>query len=150
MIKIVVDEKQLKQRSKRVSIWAGVKTGKKLIKFIQEQNIDCAGLSAPQIDIKQRVFVMTNGAGGFEIFINPQVVEKGVLIAEEVEGCLSLPGRKFVVSRPVSISVVDELRKNPIEIGGITARVFMHELDHLNGILISEIGKEVKIEGQNQ
>lgn len=142
-MEIITDIKVLRRISKRVSPWAGIKTGNKLIKFIKDKNLQCAGLSAPQIGILHRVFVLKNG-DDIEIFINPKVVSKGPTIIKDEEGCLSIPGKKFLVSRPSSVEVVDDLRKKPIEIEGMTARAYLHELDHLNGILICDKGEEIQ------
>ena len=141
-IEIVTDEKQLHQRAEKVSKWAGERLGFKLIKYISWKGISCYGLAAPQLGINKRVFVLYDGTE-FAIFINPRVVEYGPMEEEDIEGCLSIPNRSFKVKRPTTILVKDAVRTKPFELTGLTARVWLHELDHLNGVLISDIGTEV-------
>lgn len=99
------------------------------------------GLAANQINITKRVFVMgSNNIEGFPIpfaAFNPVVV--GVSGAEELaeEGCLSYPDLWLKVKRPANI--VAEYQDadgniHTVEMSGLIARCFQHELDHLNGI----------------
>lgn len=139
---VITDTKQLKMKGKKISKWAGERLGMKLIKFIAWQNIECVGLAAGQLGINERVFVMHDGKE-YAIFINPRIVETGPMEDTQIEGCLSIPGRKFAVTRATSITVKDAVRTKPFELSGWTARVWLHELDHLNGKLISDRGEEV-------
>ena len=141
-LEIVTDTSKLKIKSKKVSKWAGERLGMKLIKFIAWQNIECIGLAAGQLGINERVFVLFDNKE-YAIFINPRIVEIGPMEDTQIEGCLSIPGRRFTVKRPTSITVKDAVRIRPFELSGWTARAWLHELDHLNGRLISDIGEEV-------
>jgi len=109
-----------------------------MIKKMKKKN--GLGLSAPQIGDMRRYFVFKN-----KVAINPEILEKS--LEEEVlkEGCLSFPDVYVLVSRSKNIKVkymnlkLEEVIEN---ISGIEARVFAHELDHLNGITIIE--REIK------
>ena len=70
--------------------------------------------------------------------INPEIIEESQEIVELEEGCLSIPGIYKRVKRPekVKVKYLNENGKEIIEeLDGIWARVFQHELDHLNGVL---------------
>ena len=95
------------------------------------------GLSANQCGFKHRVFVM--GAGDeYVAFFNPKVVSMSDEMALMDEGCLSYPLLSLKISRPKEIMVEyqdfnGELRNTKLV--GISARCFLHELDHMNGIV---------------
>ncbi|HTL84150.1 MAG TPA: peptide deformylase [Acidimicrobiia bacterium] len=100
-----------------------------------------AGLAANQVGVQKRFFVYdVNDDSGPHVVFNPEIVESsGEWLYEE--GCLSLPGLAFEVVRPklVTIKGVD-LDGNEIEIIGdeLLGRVFLHETDHLDGVLMLE------------
>jgi len=95
------------------------------------------GLSANQCGFKHRVFVM--GAGEeYVAFFNPKVISLSDEMALMDEGCLSYPLLTLKISRPKEIMVEyqdfnGELRNTKLV--GISARCFLHELDHMNGIV---------------
>jgi len=104
---------------------------------------DGVGLAAPQVGISKRIIVVDIGNGLMHL-INPEIVLcKGEKKTVE-EGCLSFPGIRVDVSRPESVVVGGLNAKGErVEISaeGMAARVFQHEIDHLNGILmIDHIG----------
>jgi len=142
-LEIITDEKLLRRRSKKVAKWKGERIGRKILEFIGSKGITCVGLAASQLGIYERVFILVDNKEA-AIFINPRIVEVGPLEDEQIEGCLSIPGRHFTVKRPTSITVKDAVRTTPFELEGWVARAWLHELDHLNGKLISQIGTEVE------
>ena len=99
------------------------------------------GLAAPQIDVSLRIFVADPSSGrradDLVIMINPDIVEREGVQAEP-EGCLSVPGFEAPVARPTR-AVVRGLNRDgtarSIEGIGLLARVFQHEIDHLDGSL---------------
>lgn len=95
------------------------------------------GLAAPQIGILSRVFVVDIGEG-CNVLINPEIVGgEGESVMEE--GCLSLPTIEVPVKRMEKVFVRGwnlEGREVNLELFGFPARVYQHELDHLNGMLI--------------
>jgi len=95
------------------------------------------GLSAPQVGINQRIFVVDIGDGPLAL-INPQILKKsGASLLEE--GCLSIPGINVKIKRPEVILVKYLDENNNVgtkEYSNLMARVILHETDHLNGKLI--------------
>ncbi len=94
------------------------------------------GLAGPQVGVLKRVCVVDIGDGPIEL-INPVILEKRGE-QQESEGCLSLPGRYDVTSRPmwVKVRAQDRFGKTFTVTGeGLLARAFCHEIDHLDGIL---------------
>ena len=98
------------------------------------------GLSANQCGIFQRVFVI--GTEHFQIAcINPKVVAKSEELSRDNEGCLSFPALYVKVERPVwcDVEFYDETGAfKQIRLEGLTARCFLHELDHLNGVKFTQ------------
>ncbi len=99
------------------------------------------GLAAPQIGLLRQIVVVLNMESD-EImeFINPEILE---ISGEEtaVEGCLSLPGVYGYVSRPtfIKLTAFDRFgNKIDTEAEGFQARIFFHELDHLEGNLFDD------------
>ena len=95
------------------------------------------GLAAPQVGVQQRFFVYDHGeAGG--VIVNPEIVESDGEWAFD-EGCLSVPDLSFEIVRPRQINLVGiDLDGNEVSIEAdeLEARLFQHELDHLDGVLI--------------
>ena len=98
------------------------------------------GLAAPQVGILRRVVVVDTGEEMLEL-VNPELLETS---GEQVgsEGCLSVPGKYGLVKRPNYAKVRAQDRNgNWFEAEGeeLIARCFCHELDHLDGILYTEV-----------
>ena len=96
------------------------------------------GLSACQVGLNYKLFVMGESAKTSMMVINPEIIEVSEETVTEAEGCLSFPGVFVSVSRPVFVSArwLDEnfeVHEGTIE--GYGARCFLHEYDHLNGVL---------------
>jgi len=101
------------------------------------------GLSANQCGVFERVFVI--GTDYFQIAcINPKVLQVSDNLDKSEEGCLSYPGLYLKIPRPLSVHAefTDEngvLQRKWLD--GVTARCFLHELDHMNGIrFIEKVG----------
>lgn len=92
------------------------------------------GLAAPQVGILKRIVVIDVGEGPI-VLINPQIVgTDGEQTGEE--GCLSVPGKSGLVTRPdyVKVKALDEdMKEIELEGNGLLARAFCHEIDHLDG-----------------
>ena len=98
------------------------------------------GLAAPQVGILRRVVLVDNGEAILEL-VNPTLVETDGE-QEGPEGCLSVPGKYGLVKRPYYAKVRAQDRFGQwYEAEGeeLTARCFCHELDHLDGIIYTEI-----------
>lgn len=109
------------------------------------------GLAAPQIGILRRaVLVMETNVGEdedeyFIELINPEIISRD---GDQTgpEGCLSVPGEYGIVSRPMNATVRAQDRNgNTFEVSGegLTARCFCHELDHLDGVLFTDIAQRM-------
>lgn len=98
------------------------------------------GLAAPQVGLAWRLFVAnpTAEVGQDQVFINPRLT-LGETIDVHEEGCLSLPGIHADIRRPVhAVLEATNLEGEPIRLESdeLAARVWQHEVDHLNGVLI--------------
>ncbi len=97
------------------------------------------GLAAPQIGVQKQLFVYDIGDGA-EVLINPVVVESsGEWVYEE--GCLSIPGLYVEMVRPKEIllkGINIDGEEVSVEADELLSRLFQHELDHLNGVLMFE------------
>ena len=102
------------------------------------------GLASPQVGVLKRLIVIDIGEEPI-IAINP-VIENEEGKIEDIEGCLSVPNLRGKVDRPENIKVKfmnqsgEEVIMNA---EGYVARVFCHEIDHLNGILYTDLANEV-------
>jgi len=98
------------------------------------------GLSANQCAIKERVFVI--GTDQFQMAcINPKVIEVSEELVKDTEGCLSFPAFFLKLPRPKWIEVEytnENGEKTQVKLDGLTARCFLHELDHLNGVKFTD------------
>ena len=114
----------------------------KLLDDMRETLIDSegVGLAAPQVGILRRVVLVDTGEEILEL-VNPTLLETD---GEQVgaEGCLSVPGRYGLVKRPYYAKVRAQDRNGDwYEYEGeeLIARCFCHELDHLDGIIYTEV-----------
>ncbi|WP_018751577.1 peptide deformylase [Paenibacillus sanguinis] len=104
------------------------------------------GLAAPQIGILKRVIVVDVGdEHGLIELINPEIVSsEGEQFGSE--GCLSIPGYRGEVRRALTVTVkgLDRNGKKVTYTGSeLLARAFQHEIDHLNGVLYTDIAERV-------
>lgn len=98
---------------------------------------DGVGLAAPQIGVLRRIVVIEVEEGKPLELINPRIIARAGE-QEEIEGCLSVPGRSGKTRRPMHVTV-RAMNRNGEEFdvsgSGLLARAFCHELDHLDGKL---------------
>lgn len=92
------------------------------------------GLSANQCGVAERMFVI--GTDDFQLVcINPKIIDQGPFVKDK-EGCLSFPGLFLNIDRPswIEAEFTDENGNvNQVKLHGLSARCFIHELEHLNG-----------------
>ena len=97
------------------------------------------GLAANQIGVQKRIFVYDKGEGPV-VVVNPAIVESDGEWTYE-EGCLSVPGMSWEITRPNAVHLVGyDLDGNEIsvETDEFEGRIFQHEMDRLNGVLLIE------------
>ena len=102
------------------------------------RNANGAGLAAPQIGVLKRILVVENHPDPM-VIINPEIFWMSQETQTMVEGCLSIPGYSFEVTRPVKVSVsfTDQFGNAKSEMfEGLNSICLQHEIDHLNGVLI--------------
>lgn len=119
------------------------------------------GLSACQVGLNYKLFVIGESANTSMMVINPEIIEVSEETVLEYEGCLSFPGVFLQVQRPKSVSArwLDEnFLSHEGTMEGYGARCFLHEYDHLQGVVYKSkvsrlkweraLKKKVKIEKQ--
>lgn len=110
-----------------------------MIETLEEAN--GVGLAAPQVGVLRRVVIVDAGEDGILELVNPEIIEQS---GEQtgLEGCLSVPGRYGIVTRPNVVKVRAQNRYGEwYEAEGeeLIARCFCHELAHLDGQLYTEV-----------
>ncbi|MBE2268252.1 MAG: peptide deformylase [Anaerolinea sp.] len=116
------------------------------------------GLAAPQVAVSQRLIVVRlpddeeskkeygDQAGVVYVLANPEIIKASKEMVEGVEACLSIPGYFGKVDRHESVTVRGQDRTGKeirIKAKGWQARVFQHEIDHLDGRLYIDIASDV-------
>lgn len=147
---IYLDDERLRQKAKKITQFTpGLK---QLAQDMLEtmRHYDGVGLAGPQIGVMLRIFVAEiplseDGestshpqSGKSYILVNPKIVKVSRSLVEGQEGCLSIPDWRGLVERAEWIEVKAQDingRKMKLKVDGLLARIFMHEIDHLEGIL---------------
>jgi peptide deformylase len=117
------------------------------------------GLAAPQVDVSQQVIVVEYGEDEDEnippklyVVVNPEITRFSSETEVGTEGCLSIPEVVGDVSRPLEITLKGFNRQGraiKIKASGWLARIFQHEVDHLQGVLFVDRAEKVwKVEGE--
>jgi len=107
---------------------------KELVKFMYDNN--AVGLAANQVGVPYRIFAMRGQPENF-VCINPRIVhfsETDILLEE---GCLTFPGLYVKIKRPQHVRVRFNTPNGDVmtkQFTGMTARIFQHEMDHLDGV----------------
>jgi peptide deformylase len=131
------------------------KTAKSVVKITKELRETCeemiqtmrtvkpkgVGLAGPQVGIPLRIFVMEPEPNVTFCIANPQILSRSGDIVD-TEGCLSVPGVYYKVNRAekILVSYINILdgKKYKKEFEKYAARIFLHELDHLNGVIFTD------------
>jgi peptide deformylase len=147
---IYTGDDRLRQKAKKVTHF---KAGLKQLAADMLETMRChegVGLAGPQIGVMQRIFVAEIPASRGEgdephpqsgqsyVLLNPEIIKSSTEMAEGQEGCLSIPNLLGLVDRPEWLVVKAQDvngRKFKLKADGLLARIFMHEIDHLNGVL---------------
>lgn len=114
-----------------------------LKKTIKAKNL--TALSAPAIGSDMRIFCVDFHDSEIKTFINPLLVDvKGLSLSKE--SCTSIPGKTFIRPRNNDITIMYQRPLGQVEtrnVKGMAAYVIQHEMDHLDGLLLSDIGMEI-------
>lgn len=118
----------------------------RIISGEQEGHKKGVGLAAPQIGILKRIILVDiaadgkGGVGDLRIYINPEIIWESKRKGEWYEGCYSTGKICGIVSRPISIEIKAKkimpngsIKEVKEKYKGYVARIFQHEIDHLNG-----------------
>lgn len=111
----------------------------RLVESMTETMYDApgVGLAAPQVGVQKRLFVYDIGDGP-QVAVNPEIMESSGEWTYD-EGCLSVPGLSFEIVRPNAVTLrALDLDGNEVvfEVDEFHGRVFQHEMDHLDGVLV--------------
>lgn len=143
------EEKFLRQKT---AIFDFGKFSKKEIKELIEKmektmlKANGVGLSANQVGLNLRMFIYQEPGKPLKAVFNPEIVKSSKKTTIIEEGCLSVPGIYGKVERPEKIVLLSQDkngRKIKMEAFGLLARIFQHEVDHLNGILFIDRTKKI-------
>ena len=147
---IYVEDQRLRQKANTVR--AFTPTLKDLAQDMLEtmRNYEGVGLAGPQIGVMQRIFVAEISSSKKEdetphpqsgvsyVLVNPKIIKTAQNLVEGKEGCLSIPNWAGCVERPEWVEVMaQDLEGRPfkLKVDNLLARIFQHEIDHLNGVL---------------
>ncbi len=107
-----------------------------MVRIMREH--DGVGLAANQIGRLKRIFVAAYEDEEYAI-VNPVIETRSEATEKDIEGCLSIPGTRVEVERPLAVAVTGQDPSGApvrVEAESLLARIFQHEIDHLDGILI--------------
>ena len=155
---IRLDNPTLRKKANRVTSFD--RKFQQLVDDMVETLLDApgVGLAAPQVAVSQRLIVVRlpddeesreeygSEAGKLYVFANPEIIKASKEKVEGIEGCLSIPGYVGTVMRheAVTIKGLDRYGKpTRVKASGWLARVFQHEIDHLDGRLYIDIASEI-------
>ena len=151
---LTIDEHEIELSERATEIDVKVENGlmREIISALKHtiELKNLTALSAPAIGYAKRIFCIKFDTE-IKTFINPVIVQyKGLQLFEEV--CQSIPGKRFLRIRNNDINVIYQKPTGSIEsrqIAGLAACVFQHELDHLDGLLLSDVGLEIDADYDN-
>ena len=151
---LTIDSNEIELSERAIEI--DIKTQNKLMReivsalkhTIEAKNI--VSLSAPAIGYNRRIFCIKFD-NEIKTFINPIIMnQKGIQLSKEI--CTSIPGKTFIRPRNNDITVMYQKPAGAIEtrqLVGLAAIVFQHEVDHLEGLLLSDVGLEIDSDFEN-
>jgi peptide deformylase len=147
---IYIDDERLRQKAPKVTRFTPAleQLAEDMLETMRAYN--GVGLAGPQLGIMQRIFVAEipppkndedeshPQSGVSYVLVNPEISKVSKNLVEGQEGCLSIPTWYGLVERPewVEVKAQDtQGRKLKLKVNGLLARIFMHEIDHLEGVL---------------
>lgn len=144
---ILTDEIALSERATEIDTRTEAKELRTIVSELKAtmRKNGLKSLSAPAIGYNRRIFCINFSDLEIKTFVNPIICNaKGLQLSREV--CSSIPNKKFIRPRNNDIFVYYQSpdgKPNSRELVGLAAIVFQHEIDHLDGLLISDVGLEV-------
>lgn len=141
------NEIELSERAVEIDLRTQNKEAREIISEIKKtmREKGLTSLSAPAIGYNRRIFCIDFKDKEIKTFINPIIVNaKGIQLSREK--CTSIPGKEYI--RPRN-SEIDVMFQNPLskpisrKLIGLAAIVFQHEMDHIDGLLLSDVGLEI-------
>lgn len=144
---IITDEVVLGSRSDEIDIRKQNTLMREIVHCLKDtmREKDLKSLSAPVIGYPYRIFCLNFSDSEIKTFINPMITNaEGIQLARE--HCICIPGKEYIRPRNPKIKVIYQNPMGKIlstEFIGLSAVVFQHEMDHLDGILLSDIGLEL-------
>jgi peptide deformylase len=154
---ITLNDERLHQKAKKVKQFTPTlkQLAEDMLETMRAHN--GVGLAAPQIGVMQRIFVAEIPAsrsgtdephpqsGTSYILVNPEIIQHAANLVEGREGCLSIPTWYGLVERLewVEVKAQDlDGKRIKLKVDDLLARIFQHELDHLNGVLFIDHVKD--------
>ena len=144
---IITDELQLSERAVEIDVRTQAAEMREIIKALKDtmRAKGLSSLSAPAIGYNRRIFCIDFKDSEIKTFINPIIAQaKGMQLS--VEKCVCIPDKEFMRPRNNDLMIVYQRPTGQIEnrqIVGLSAIVFQHEMDHLDGLLISDVGIQI-------
>ena len=144
---IITDELQLSERAVEIDVRTQATEMREIIKALKDtmREKGLASLSAPAIGYNRRIFCIDFKDSEIKTFINPIIAQaKGMQLS--IEKCVCIPDKEFMRPRNNDLMIIYQRPTGQIEnrqIVGMSAIVFQHELDHLDGLLLSDVGIEI-------
>ena len=144
---IVTDELQLSERAVEIDVRTQATEMREIIKSLKDTMWEkgLSSLSAPAIGYNRRIFCIDFKDSEIKTFINPIIAQaKGMQLS--IEKCVCIPDKEFMRPRNNDLMIIYQRPTGQIEnrqIVGMSAIVFQHELDHLDGLLLSDVGIEI-------
>ena len=144
---IITDELQLSERAVEIDVRTQATEMREIIKALKDtmRATGLSSLSAPAIGYNRRIFCIDFKDSEIKTFIKPIIAQaKGMQLS--IEKCVCIPDKEFMRPRNNDLMIIYQRPTGQIEnrqIVGMSAIVFQHELDHLDGLLLSDVGIEI-------
>jgi peptide deformylase len=138
----ILRRQSLAIRKTQKKIWTTL--SKRMLVTVQHPDHKGVGIAAPQVGINRRLILVQRfdkEGNPFETLINPEIMAFSDSLHARIEGCLSIPILRDTVTRPWMIEIkYQDIQGTVIQekLEGFTARIFQHEIDHLNGVLFTD------------
>ncbi|MAF59626.1 MAG: peptide deformylase [Candidatus Pacebacteria bacterium] len=157
MVREILQENNKTLREQAKSVPVSDISGEKIQKLLSDMRTTLGetekgvAIAAPQIGESLRIFVVSPHIFSEDekkdlVFINPEITNRSKEETKVDEGCLSVDGKYGLVKRAekVTVRACDENGNSFMRgASGLLAQIFQHEIDHLNGVLYTDIAEEV-------